>query len=101
MTVSAAKLHRSRGFWLVLGLFLAANILSAVSALTLADPPERTGVGFPFPAFIVGSPVSDATGNRVWQFYWSGLLLDVVVALTIAVLVVWLGSFVRGSDAAD
>lgn len=64
---------------------MAANLASAFVALG-SEPvlAGQAGIGFPFPAFIVDL-ASD--GGRQWQFYWTGWLLDILVALTLSVLV--------------
>ena len=95
MQLSFASLRQSMGFWITLGLFVAANLASAIAALgTEPVLAGQAGIGFPFPAFIV-EPASD--GGRQWQFYWTGWLLDILVALTLSVLVAALQRLFRGA----
>lgn len=84
MTFSLARLHRSRSYWTVLLLFAIANVLSWVL------PGEmRTHAGFPFPFFI-----AEPDGGALQV---TGLLLDIVLAWTLAVAAAWIGFVIRES----
>lgn len=50
---------------------------------------QQTSFGFPFPVHISG----DITGES--QTYLLGMLLDVAVALTVALLVTWIAELIK------
>lgn len=93
--VTFASLRQSTGFWVTLGFCVVANVASAVAAFgTGTARAGQAGIGFPFPAFIVDVT---SNGGRQWQFYWTGWLLDILVALTLSVLVAALQRLLRRS----
>ncbi|MDH4109973.1 MAG: hypothetical protein OEW35_16935 [Gammaproteobacteria bacterium] len=92
MKISGAMLWRSRSFWSVLGVFLAANAWSfGRLARTAAPCLEYQSAGFPFPAYAFGP---DLPG----RVYVTGAMLDLATALTVAVTVVWFVRALRGAD---
>ena len=87
MTFSFAALHRSAAYWSVLGLAAAANAWS-FAAPRLGEPAccdSVTATGFPFPFYLAGG----IAGEERWLV--TGLLLDLVVAWTLAVIAAWIG----------
>ncbi len=88
MNFSAHLIWRSRTFWVVIGLFALANVISALRpALDPACLDGECSMGFPFPFYL-------GVGDLA-RFFVFGALLDLVVAWTIAVLAVWLVRIVR------
>ena len=86
MSFSFKALHRSAAYWTVLAVFFCANLWSALqhSAVWPGCCESGHAVGVPFRFFIRGDDVTPA------QFFWTGLLLNVVIAWTLAVLVTWI-----------
>lgn len=94
MKISAEILLRSRTFWSIIGLFACANAVSMVLPRLRSDCCDQlVSEGFPFPFRTSGGVAG------VSEFYLSGLLLDIVVPVTLAVLVVWIVRFFRGEGA--
>ncbi len=94
MSFSFGALHRSAAYWTVLACFVAANLWGALRQSTIwpgcCGPGDAVGVPFRF--FIRGNDVAPA------QFFWTGLLLDVVIAWTLAVVVTWIVLGISGSQ---
>lgn len=91
MKFSVDLLWRSWIFWFVVAAFALANLASAV--LPRLDPAccdREISIGFPFPIHVSGGIAG------VSDFYVFGLLLDLLLAWTIAVLVVWIVRLLRG-----
>jgi hypothetical protein len=90
-----ALLHKSAGYWLVLTFFALANIWSwlrhRLSVSECCD--QLTSVGFPFPFQVSGG----ITGQP--DFLVTGMLLDIAIAWTLAILVAWAALLVRGATA--
>jgi hypothetical protein len=81
MTFSFSALGRSRTFIVTVLLFVLANVWSwARHVISQVCCDQEITVGFPFPFHISGGIAGTA------QFYVLGMLLDVVLALTVAVL---------------
>ena len=85
MPFSFSALHSSRSYWAVLGLFAAANawtwLRHRVGEPECCDRIQT--VGFPFPLHASGG----FAGIDEWLV--TGLLLDLVVAWTAAVIAAW------------
>ncbi|ANO51335.1 hypothetical protein [Woeseia oceani] len=86
MNFSFYTLRRTRSYWLSLSLFAAGNILSVVRYVRewQVNADVARFMGFPFP-FYRGSLPADSG-----QLLWTGLLLDLVLAWTVAVSAAWL-----------
>ena len=87
MTFPFSAVGRSRAFQATVILFAIANVWSWLQ--DKLDPvccDQEMTVGFPFPFHISGGI---AGGEK---FYLLGLLLDVMLALTLAVLVTWIAT---------
>jgi hypothetical protein len=94
MKFSIQILQRSRPFIVALALFALANFGSWIRHLLwpICCDQEVT-IGFPVPFHISGGIAG------LSNFYVLGLLLDVTIALTIAVLVTWMVRlFMRRQD---
>ena len=92
MKFSFDLLWRSWIFWIVVAAFVVANLLSVI--LPRLDPAccdQEISIGFPFPIHVSGGIAGGS------DFYLSGLLLDILLTWTIAVLVVWIVRLVRGA----
>lgn len=92
MTFSFAKLHASRSYWTILALFAAANLWSWL-AYRLREPEccdQLIAIGFPFPFFVSGG-IAGRSDVLV-----TGLLLDLVLAWTLAVIATWIVLSWRG-----
>ena len=86
MTFSFYVLHRSLAYWVTLGLFALVNVWTGLrfrEALA-ACCEQRISAGFPFLFLVAGGDPVQST------FFWTGLLLDVVIARTLAVILAWL-----------
>ena len=85
MKVSFATLHASRSYWATLAVFAAANawtwLRHRVGEPECCD--RLQSVGFPFPLHVSGGIAG------VDQLLVTGLLLDLVIAWTVAVAVAW------------
>lgn len=91
MKFSHSLLHKSKAYWLVLGLFAAANLYSWFRD-HLIDPAccdQLVARGFPFPFHVSGGIAGRS------EMLITGLLLDVVVAWTLAVCAAWVGLIIR------
>lgn len=86
MRFSFFVLHRSSAYWLVIGLFVGANLWSWLRYRRGIDEYSEItqSVGFPFPFHVR----SEVTGSG--DFLLTGLLLDIVVAWTLAALATWI-----------
>ncbi len=91
MKFSLAVLCRSTAFHVTMLIFAAANLWSWIRhSLFPVCCDQEISVGFPFPFHISGG-IAGGSG-----FYVLGLLLDVVTALTLAVLITWIARLFRG-----
>ncbi len=90
MKFSARLLRRSTSFWVTIGLFLSANIWSFFAHPECCDQYDR--IGFPLPFHLSGGIAGIA------EFYPIGLTLNVLIALTIAVIAARIGLLVRPRD---
>lgn len=90
MSITLHKLRDSRSFQVTILLFAAANLWSWLRhrQSTLCCDQEVT-VGFPFPFHISGG-IAGQQG-----FYMLGLLLDIVIALTMAFVMMWIAHVLR------
>lgn len=88
MKLTLPSLSESRTFIITLSLFAVANLWSW---LRHQFDPEccdlETTIGFPFPFHISGGSAG------ISEFYLLGLLLDIVVALTLALLFTRIAAF--------
>ena len=85
MKVEFARLRRAVAFRVTLLVFLALNAGSWIRFQFFAETGiGQSSFGYPFPIRI--NDGFEATSN----FYLLGLLLDIAIALTVAVLVTWL-----------
>lgn len=86
MKFSFASLHATRSYWVILALFAAANLWSWLRHRPGdAECCDRLiGIGFPFP-FHVSGGIAGRDDLLV-----TGLLLDLVIAWTCAVLGTWI-----------
>lgn len=90
MTFSFSAVGRSRAFLITVTLFAIGNAWSWLRhKLNPVCCDQEMTVGFPFPFHISGGIAGDAS------FYVLGLLLDVVLALTIAVSVTWIATALK------
>ncbi len=90
MKFSLAVLCRSTAFYVTMLIFAAANLWSWIRhRLFPVCCDQEISVGFPFPFHISGG-IAGAS-----DFYVLGLLLDVVTALTLAVLITWIARLIR------
>lgn len=81
MKISGSLLFRSKAFWSVVAISVIANLWSwAREWLSPGCCDGETTVGFPFPFRIADTIAASA------EFYPLGLLLDLVVTLTVAVI---------------
>lgn len=87
MRISAALLRRSRTFTGVIAAGVLANLVSALRVVVTPDCCRS--VGFPF-------PVVSLEAGRATDFYLLGLLLDVAVTVTLALLLTWLVRIAAG-----
>ncbi len=90
MTFSFSAVGRSRAFVITIFLFLIGNTWSWLRHKL--DPlccDQEMTIGFPFPFHISGGIAGLET------FYTLGLLLDIVLALTLAVLVTWIATALK------
>ena len=90
MKFSLTILFRSTAFYATLLIFAVANLWSWISHRffpVCCD--QEISVGFPFPFHISGG-IAGAS-----DFYILGLLLDVITALTLAVLLTWIAKSIR------
>lgn len=79
---SFARLHRSTSYWTVLFALLFANGMS-----WFTRSPTDAAAGFPFPFWI-----DDGAGGGLLV---TGLLLDIVLAWTLAVIAAWVSLLFR------
>ena len=87
MTFSFRAVGRSRSFLITIILFAIGNAWSWLRHKI--DPlccDQEMTIGFPFPFHISGGIAG------LESFYVLGLLLDIVLALTLAVLVTWIAT---------
>ena len=85
MKFQLSVLVRSWTFWSVILVFAVANALSVLRpTFAPACCDQEVSVGFPFPFHVSGGIAG------LSQFYVFGLLLDIVVPVTLAVLAVWI-----------
>ena len=90
MKFSFAVLFRSTTFYVTLIILAAANLWSWLRhELFPICCDQEISVGFPFPFHLSGG----ITGAS--SFYILGLLLDVVTAVTLAVLLTWIARSIR------
>jgi hypothetical protein len=90
MKFSLAVLCSSTAFYVTMLIFAAANLWSWIRhGLFPVCCDQEISVGFPLPFHISGGIVGAA------DFYVLGLLLDVVTALTLAVLITWIARLIR------
>ncbi len=90
MKFSLTVLYRSTAFYATVLVFATANLWSWISHRffpVCCD--QEISVGFPFPFHICGGILGAS------DFYILGLLLDVVTALTLAVLLTWIAKLIR------
>jgi hypothetical protein len=91
MKFSFAVLYRSAAFHSTVLLFAAANLWSWLRhRIYPVCCDQEISVGFPFPYHVSGGFAGTP------DFYVLGLLLDVVTALTVAVLITWIVKIFRG-----
>lgn len=84
MEFSLAILGRSKTFIVCMVLFAAANVWSWLShAVEPICADCDTTIGFPFPFHVAG-------GAAESEFYMLGLLLDMAIAMTVAITATWL-----------
>ena len=85
MHIRIGMLARSTTFWVTLVLFLILNVWSFVRHLLFPVCCDQdTAVGFPFPFLISGG----IAGNSA--FYLLGAALDLILALTVALVTTWI-----------
>lgn len=90
MNFSLAVLCKSTAFYVTMLIFAAANLWSWIRhRLFPVCCDQEISVGFPFPFHISGG-IAGAS-----EFYVLGLLLDIVTALTLAVLITWVARLIR------
>ena len=90
MKFSYVVLYRSTAFYATALVFAAANLWSWLKhRLFPICCDQEISVGFPFPFHISGG-IAGAS-----DFYMLGLLLDVVTAVTLAVLLTWIAETIR------
>lgn len=90
MRFSFAAVGRSRAFLITIALFAIGNAWSWLRHKL--DPHccnQEMTVGFPFP-FHIGGGI-----GGLEKFYVLGLLLDIVIALTLAVLATWIATALK------
>ena len=90
MTFSFRAVGRSRSFLITIFLFAIGNTWSWLRHKI--DPlccDQEMTIGFPFPFHISGGIAG------LESFYVLGLLLDIVLALTLAVLVTWIATALK------
>lgn len=93
MKFSAGMMWRSRTFWAVIAVFIVANGWSWLRHRV--DPAccdREMTIGFPFPFHVSGGLAG------LSEFYVFGLLLDLVVAWTVAILAVWIVRGIAGGS---
>jgi len=91
MKFSLAILCESTAFYVTMLIFAAANLWSWIRhRLFPVCCDQEISVGFPFPVHISGGIVGAS------DFYVLGLLLDIVTAVTLAVLITWIAKLFRG-----
>ncbi len=91
MKFSLAVLCRSTAFYVTMLIFAAANLWSWIRhRIFPVCCDQEISVGFPFPFHISGG-IAGAS-----EFYVLGLLLDIVTAVTLAVLITWIARAIRG-----
>jgi len=82
---SSHYLWKSRSFWGAIAAFALANLWSWLRHhVNPVCCDQEQSIGFPFPIHVTGGI------GGFESFYVFGLLLDVVVAWTAAVLLVWI-----------
>ena len=84
MKITPSAVWRSWPFRLIIGVSLLGNAVSVYRAASNRE--DGATWGFPFPFFTSGS------GEEPASFFVTGLLLDVLLPLTVALVIVW---FVR------
>ena len=90
MTFSLRAVGRSRSFLITITLFAIGNAWSWLRHKI--DPlccDQEITIGFPFPFHISGGIAG------LDSFYVLGLLLDITLALTLAVLVTWIATALK------
>ena len=90
MQIRAKTVYRSATFWVVTGLFAAANLWSWMRHVSnpLCCDQEAT-IGFPVPFHISGGIAGTAS------FYLLGLLLDLAIVVTVALTATWIAQMFR------
>ena len=89
MKLSYSGLITAPSFRVTLLLFAGLNLASWVRfRFFLPCCEQATSFGFPFPVHISGG--IDGSAN----YYMLGLLLDIVIALTVALLVTWIAKLI-------
>ncbi len=90
MQIQTDIVFRSRTFQVIVSLFAMANIWSWLRhRLDQACCDQEATIGFPVPFHISGGSSEDA------GFYLLGLLLDLAVIATIALIATWIEQLVR------
>lgn len=90
MPFSFQKLWRSRVFRVTVALFAIGNAYSGLSQrFNSSSSAQEITVGFPVP-FHISSAITDAE-----NFYFLGLLLDIAIAFTVAVVLTWIRELLR------
>ena len=93
MQIRGELLARSKTFWVTLALFLALNAWTGARywLFSIGYGRELT-IGFPFPFVISGGIAADT------NFYTLGAILDVVLALTSALITTWIALALGNRD---
>jgi len=86
MEFRISKVNQTRSYWVILGWFVAANVGTALRffATDAACCDQLLSIGFPFPLYVSGGPSSGG------QLLVTGLLLDIVIAWTLAIAGAWI-----------
>ena len=94
MKFEVSRLRRSLALCTTLLLFAALNLGSWVRYRYFpVSSDQQSSFGFPFPVQISGGTAGTA------EFYVLGLLLDITVALTAAIVVTWIAELLKtGAD---
>jgi hypothetical protein len=84
MKISHSSVFGSKSFWITLALFAAANLTSVYLVPPCCD--QFDGIGFPL-SFHISGGIAGAS-----NFYAIALALDLIIALTVALLAAWIGA---------
>ena len=87
MQFTLRLLRHSKSFWIVIGLFLFANLWTLLDHPECCDRYDR--IGFPFPFHLSRGLAGVA------EFYPIGLTLNLLIAMTIAVIAARIGLYFR------